>query len=66
MTLSYASSNQLDLTYLLNFNDFIGSFTVMSTLLVGNNWNDTVDTWSDIVGTEFWPKVYFSMFLFAS
>lgn len=66
MKLSWAQENLGDLTYVLNFNDFISSFTVMSTLVIGNNWNDFVDCWIQISGKDFWTKVYFSSYLFAA
>ena len=63
MTLSWALENYPDIAYTLNFNDFVGSFAVMTCLLIGNNWNDTVDTWSQVSGGKFWVRVYFTTFM---
>ena len=55
------------LNIIINFNDWYGSFMVLTCLLVSNNWNSMVDLYClvyDYPNEVNWPKAFFSVFYF--
>jgi hypothetical protein len=57
-------TNELDAPYmyhLLNFNDFYSSMMTLFSVLVENNWDQIVDLYCTVTGSNH-PRIYFSVF----
>lgn len=50
------------LFYLVNFNDFVGSYITLFTLMVVNNWWVTCNVYIVICNGKHWPVIYFIAF----
>lgn len=61
---AYESSEAPAFWYLLNFNDFGGSFITLFHQMIINNWFVTVNMYSEVMGpkSKFWVRTYFIFF----